>query len=398
MKTIAIVQARRDSTLRFGLLLVLCVYYLNYSATFDEGKIEDASPLTMVIRLLSVVLIVWSLRPFKLPFDTSASLAVVYIASAASFLLSIGVAGSLNDGLFFNTLLQLPVLIALSATNRYVDYARCFRFIGIILVLQVIVDTAITVTDASLWLSEAFVGGVGNPSSFGFLCTLLVAFYVFHPQAGSWRGFFVLILSVGALMSKSLFAVIGLGIVYFFWMVCSWQRIIAGSLTIGVAAVSVVMLLGDVGEGQMSFILHKLRAAGALFGLVDYDVESSDSVSLRVQMHDQTFAAIANDPFRLLYGHLESTQYWPMDSQLLAYLGSFGILMLIAFAALHLLWLWRAIGRKKLDGGFAFFSLMLFGLIFATNRILDYFPIATIYFILISMAVRTNKVREPIAG
>lgn len=381
-------------TLCIGLALGLSVYYLNYGAGFDEGQLESVSPFATLARVLSIALIVWSLRPFTLRFDASVLLALFYIAAAVSFLLAIGISGKPDDILFFNTLLQLPVLIALSATNRYIDYARWLRFIGVILALQVVVDTTIWLSDASLWLSEAFIGGVGNPSSFGLSCSLLVGFYLLHPKAGSMRWCMVFILSVGAFMSKSLFAVIALNVVYVAWTVCRWQRVIVGGSIIGTAAVGVNSLLADVGEGQISFIQHKLSAAGALIGLVDYDVESSASVSVRAEIHGQTFTAIANDPLRLLYGHLEGKPYWSMDSQLLTYLGSFGVIMLVIFVVLHLLWLRRAANNMISDNGFSFISLMLFGFIFATNRILDYFPIATIYFILISMVLKNTEINH----
>ena len=380
-------------TLCLGSVLALSVYYFNYGTTFDEGQIEGASPFTMILRLLSIALIVWSLRPFNFQFNSLALLTILYVASATSFLLSIGISGGSNDILFFNTLLQLPVLIALSATTLKINYARWFRFIGVVLALQVIVDAMIWFTGASLWLSEAFIGGVGNPSSFGFLCSLLVAFFLFHSKAGPIRWVFVLILAVGAIMSKSLFAVIALGIVYIVWIFFSWRRIILSVVAIGAVAVSVPTLLYNTGFSQIVFIEHKLKAVGALIGLVDYDVDSSASVSLRVAIHEQTFTAIAQDPLRLIYGHLEGKQYWPMDSQFLTYLGSFGVIILAGFLILHFIWLRYSICNRNINGIFNFCALLIFGLIFFTNRILDYFPIAIIYFMLISMATQTRRQR-----
>lgn len=381
-------------TLCLGSVLALSVYYFNYGASFDEGQIEGASPFTMLLRLLSIALIVWSLRPFNFRFNSLALLTILYAASATSFLVSIGISGDSNDILFFNTLLQLPVLIAFSATTLNINYARWFRFIGIILALQVIVDAMIWFTGASLWLSEAFVGGVGNPSSFGFLCSLLVAFFLFHPKTGPIRWVFLLILAAGAVMSKSLFAVIALGIVYIVWMFFSWRRIILSAVAIGAVSVGIAALLYNTGFSQIVFIEHKLKAVGALIGLVDYDVDSSASVSLRVEIHEQTAAAIAQDPLRLIYGHLEGKQYWPMDSQILTYLGSFGIIMLFIFVVLYLIWLRYSIRNRNVDGAFNLFALLLFGLIFFTNRILDYFPMAIIYFILISMATQKNRMES----
>lgn len=378
-----------------GSLLALCVYYFNYGTNFDEGHIEGASSLTVVLRLLSIILIVWSLRPFNFLFNSLALLTLLYFVSATSFLLSIVISGESNDVLFFNNLLQVPVLMALSATTQKVNYVRWFQFIGIVLAVQVIIDVMIWSTGASLWLSEAFIGGVGNPSSFGFLCCLLVAFFLFHPKAGSIRWVFVLVLAVGVVMSKSLFAVIALGIVYISWTVFGWRRIILSIATIGVGTFAGTTLLHNNDFGQIAFIEHKLNALGALIGLMDYDVDSSASVSLRVAIHEQTFTAIAQDPFRLIYGHLEGSQYWPMDSQILTYLGSFGVIILGGYILLHVTWMRDSIRRRNrnINGFFNFFALLIFGLIFFTNRILDYFPVALIYFAVVSMVARTGRRR-----
>jgi hypothetical protein len=390
-QTASELPSRHWIALFLGSVLALSVYYFNYGTAFDEGQIDGASPFTMLLRLLSITLIVWSLRPFNFRFDSLVFLTILYVASATSFLLSIGISGESNDILFFNTLLQLPVLIALSATTRKINYARWLRFIGVVLVLQVVVDAMIWFTGASLWLSEAFIGGVGNPSSFGFLCSLLVAFFLFHPKAGSIRWVFVLILAVGVVMSKSLFAVTALVIVYIAWMAFNWRRIILNILAIGV--VGLTALLYNTDFSQMAFIEHKLKAVGALIGLVDYDVDSSASVSLRVAIHEQTLTAIAQDPLRLIYGHLEGKQYWPMDSQFLTYLGSFGVIILTGFLVLYFIWLRYSISNRNINGIFNFVALLIFGLIFLTNRILDYFPIAIIYFMLISMATQTRRQR-----
>ena len=80
-----------------------------------------------------------------------------------------------------------------------------------------------------------------------------------------------------------------------------------------------------------------------------------------------------------------------MDSQLLSYLGSFGALMLALFVALHLLWHYRAWLVRHSDGGFAFVAMALFALNFATNRILEYFPLASLYFLLVAMCLRAPR-------
>lgn len=379
----------RRRLLGAGTLLALCVYYLNYGTSFDEGEIQGSSAFTLPARALAVAAIVLALSPLRLRAGSALLCVALYLFSALSLLLAASLHGALNDGFFINTLLQLPILVALTSSTWQVDHARWLRLVCGTLALQTIADTVVWQTGASLWLSAAFVGGVGNPSSFGMLCGIGFAFCLLHPLAGRMRWALSALLAFGAVMSQALFAVLAVALVAAIWMALRWRRLLVGMAVTAVTAITALTLLAGTGDGeQVGFIEHKLNAAGALIGLVEYDVESSASVSQRVEMHEQTFSAIAESPMRLLWGHLEGLPYWPMDSQLLTYLGSFGTPMLVLFGALHLWWLLRAWRVRRSDAGFSAVALALFGLIFTTNRILDYFPVALLYFMLVAMALR----------
>ena len=373
-----------------GTVLSLSVYYLNYGAEFDEGETAGGNAATLLTRAVAVALMVAALCPLRFKLGGAMLLTLLWLASFVSMLIAIGAWGGINDSLFFNTVLQVPVLIALTSTRWHVDYVRWLRFIAVVLALQALFDMAIWWSDTSLWLSAAFVGGVGNPSSFGMLCSVLFAFCLLHPKAGRGRWVLALTLGVAAVMSKALFAVLAVTIVSAAWLAHSWRRAAVGAFAIAVAAVlGLAILEGDDTEG-VGFVAHKLSAAGALIGLLEYDIDTSASVSMRLEMHQETMSAIAKQPTRLLWGHLEGKPYWPMDSQVLTYLGSFGAPMLLAFIALNLWWLALAWRLRRHDGAFSIWSLGLFSLIFLTNRVLDYFPVATLYFLLVTLALQES--------
>lgn len=385
---------RRWFLMLCGTVICLSVYYLNYGSGFEEGEMaESTSGMSLLIRLLGVVTIVLALGPFRVRLDYPLLLLLLFLYALCSFLLTIGWAGGMNDVFFLNTVLQLPLLFALTSTVWRIPYAEWLRLIGIVLVLQIAADTYFWLSDSSLWLSKAFIGGMGNPSSFGLLCSMFLAFYLFHPEASSGRFLFVVVFAFAAVMTKALFAVLSVAILIGVWLTFTVKRFLIGILiALGLAVASVS--LWSSSEGSDSFVMHKLNAMGALIGLVEYDVESSASVSQRVEMHEKTFSSIADEPMRLFTGHLRGQPYWPMDSQLLTYLGSFGLLMLLAFAALHAVWVIRAWRARKIDGGVSAWMLVLFALIFLTNRILDYFPVATFYFIAIAMSLDSWRVRR----
>ena len=368
-------------TLMAGTALSLSVYYSHYATEFSEGEAES-SPVALIARLIAVFLLVFALRPVRVRMDSTFALTATYCLALVSFLTAWAVHGSTNDSFVLNTVLQLPVLLALSGTRLRIDYARWFRFIARLAVFQAAIDVAVVAAGSALWISGAFVGGVGNPSSFGLICTVMCAFCLLHPQAGRGRRVLAVALGGAAVMTKSLFAVIALAVVGVIWASRNWRRLVASSVVVTVVATMIYyFVLGAEDNDDPSFVGTKLRAAAALLGFVSYDVDSSLSVAGRLAIHQLTYDAVRDQPWQVLSGHLQGAVYWPMDSQVLTYLGSFGMAMLLAFLLIHTLWTRRAFLNSKNDGGFSFVALLIFSFVFLTNRILDYFPVATLYFL-----------------
>jgi hypothetical protein len=381
--------ASRRTLLYVSTLLMFCIYYLDYTGHFEEGTLEGGSTLAFPLRLLSVSLIVISLFPLRLRRSPTWFLGLLYALSSCSLIAAGGVYGEVNDLLFFNTILQLPILFALTFSQWRIDYVRWFNLIGLCLIGQSILDLWLWLNGASLWISTAFVGGVGNPSSFGFCCDLLVAFYLFHPRAGRYRAIKAITLTLSAIMSESLFCVLSVVVIYMVWSIQTWRR--AGFALIAALAVGFATNAIIQSNQKELFIIHKISAAGAFVGLVDYDTDTARSVYGRSEIHQRILSAFEVNPLTFLTGHAEHLAYWPADSQVLTYLGSFGIFALAGFWIMHLRWMAGAIAFRHSDGGFTLLTLSLFALIFFTNRILDYFPVATLYFACISLTLlRSN--------
>lgn len=372
-----------------GALLALSVYYTHYgAASFDEGVVESGGMLTVLARSLAVAAVVLALLPVRRCAVSVLVCVALYLGSAVSFLVVVAIDGAAKDAFFLNTILQLPVLVVLTASVWQIDYARCMRFVCWVLVLQTVGDVLVEEAGTNLWLSGGFIGGVGNPSSFGVLCVTGFTFCLLHPGAGRLRGFLAALLAFGAVMTQSLFAIVSLSLVMVLSLAINRRHRWLWLLFIMVVLFGVLSWLDAASDDMKTrFIERKLYTAGEMLGLVAHNTDSSISVSQRVEMHERTFASIEASPARLLLGHFQGQPYWPMDSQLLTYLGSFGAPMLALFLALHFVWLLRAWRVRAKDGGFAVVALALFGFVFTTNRILDYFPVASVYFLLVAMAL-----------
>ncbi len=373
----------RWRVLLLGTLMALCVYYLNYGRAFNEGD-NASSLLTLGVRIAASAMITGSLYPLRIRPASPWLLIALFGLFGVSFLVAFGVEGEVNDTLFLNTLIQVPALWALCQTRWRVDSAGWLRFVATCLILQSFVDLGLFVTGNTLWLSQAFVGGLGNPSSYGVTCAVALAFCLFHPRAGRFRAAKAAMLTVIAVMSMSLFTALGVMLLYSVWVTRDVRRLlVAVAVVIGTGMLISAWLASQEDE---NFLIHKFAAAAAVIGLVEYDADTSLTVTGRAAGYERTMTAIRKRPLGLITGHLEDKVYWPQDSQALTYLGSFGVLMLTAFVLLHALWMAYAARRWRADGGFTLLALALFGLMFFTNRILDYYPVATLYFFCIAMA------------
>ena len=382
--------------LLFGTLLALSVYYLHYGGAFGEagahfdegGGQEEGSVLSIVMRFASVAIITGSLFPLRVKYTTPWLLMGLFGLFGLSYLVAFGLAGEINDKLFLNTLVQMPVLWALCHTRWRVDTAAWLRMVATWLILQAFVDLALFVTGRTLWASQAFVGGLGNPSSYGICCSVLLAFCLVHPRAGRVRALKAAMLTVIAIMTFSLFASLSVMLAYAVWMVRDVRRVL---VAVAVGVVGGILLAGWLAQQEdENFLIHKFSAVAALVGLVQYDAGSSLSVTGRSAGHERTLAAIREQPLGLVVGHLGGKVYWPQDSQVLTYLGSFGAPMALAFVLLHALWMAYAARLRRVDGGFTLLALSLFGLMLFTNRILDYFPVAMLYFFCVAMGTQCD--------
>jgi hypothetical protein len=122
-------------------------------------------------------------------------------------------------------------------------------------------------------------------------------------------------------------------------------------------------------------------------GLVEYEVNAA-SVSVRLGVHERAIYLFNEQWLSMFLGHPYFISYDKNDSQFLTYALSFGIPLVILFLLFNLRLLYVSF-RMREKFYFIFFASFL--LIFATNRILDYFPISLVYFLMVAALFNSNK-------
>ena len=363
---------------------VLCNYYYLYFISFTEGESESGSyGLLKIIGIACVCVAL--LRPAictKYVLEKAILIALLLIATLI-FLFK-AVALGLSDAMFLNTVLCLmPLLIfRWRDAGRRVDVF--FECCLLVMLLQVCIDFYIYFANLSIWENKAFIGGLGNPSSFGLVCNMLIAYILFERRPKVSSVLYFLGLCVGVVMTSSMLSSIALGLVLVAWVAqrLSLKKIML--ILIGAIALPVVVM-----NFASDHLVYKMNSAINIFD----DSPSSDSsrsVSLRVEIHKTYLDNLEKNPLQgVLYG-FDDSSYMKFDSQILTYASSFGFVYTLLFFAVITLFMLKSAIRKDY---FSTLCLLLFSITFATNRILDYYPLPLFLGLIIAISSSRSRMR-----
>jgi hypothetical protein len=357
-------------------LAVLGNYYYLYFVSFEQGASEGGWQFSLlkVVGLLLTYPLLLSTRLRTTMIAQEFMLLMFFTLTLVIYIFKVLFLGG-GDIMFLNTVLcAVPFLVFRLNGNirRVVLFLECCLFI---LAMQVLADTVVYRTDMSLWENKAFIGGLGNPSSFGLLCNLFVGYLLFYRRRSITSSLYFATLAYGVFMTSSMLAFLMLCAVLAIWGV---SRLSMAKL---VAAMGIVLIALVAGEKLFSEHLgYKLQSArSVLDGSTD---SQSASVSLRLAAHQEYAGQFAEHPFEALSYGFDSQPYIWYDSQVLTYLSSYGVfpsaLFFLAVFGLAV----RAMLASSPLSRFVAVSLMLFLVTFTTNRILDYYPIPLFLFLL----------------
>ncbi len=363
--------------------LILCNYYYLYFVPFTQG-VAETSPLYSLFKIagiiaVTLVLMTRTLRRF-FTFEEMVLL-IFLILATLGFFYRRALLGD-RDNMFFNTVMcLLPFLILKPNPNPY--FVSTFLECCLLIVsLQVIGDTFIYLTDASIWDNRAFIGGLGNPSSFGVTCNLLIAYILFERRLVLSTAFYMLALAVGVYMTSSLLSIAMFCLLTIGW--CIQRLTLKNSLALVIVCSAIIALGRDF---LPSHVAYKLKSAESLIMGATNDDHSSRSVSLRREIHELYIEHFSESPLQTLTIGMLDHPYMKFDSQILTYFSSFGILTGLLFFIFIIFILMRTIEKRML---FPAICILIFSVTFLTNRIMDYYPMP-IFLALSLISIRTQK-------
>ena len=342
-------------TIAFSLMFSLYLY------DFESGASSGGVLLRILLKCASIGLLVYKDSSIKIekhlvPLLLILNLALFSIILTFPFLTS-------RDLQWINQLIVIPLLFwsPKMSLEEFKNYFLKIYFIWMI------VDLCVLYSDRSLWLNKAFVGGIGNPSSFGLFSILTISIGYFDR-----RYFYVFFGLIGLVMSKALMPVIAFLVVF----------VASMNYRVKFIAILILPFLALIIDSFASLIPPHLLFK--IDGLVSFirsgDYKDLASIGTRLEFFEQTKSSLSNT-LTFLFGKYDGNYYYSGDSLWLTYLTSFGVPITLGFLY-SIFCIYRDVIRRSKDMAVVVFLWAVF-FMFITNRILDYWPVflVVIFFI-----------------
>lgn len=382
-------------------LLVLIIsshYYYLYFISFHEGVTHTPQEM-QIIKIFASILFYLSFFDFK-KIKLSMDMLSTSMLLAIAVLVYKSIYFTINDYLFLNFFaLSIPYVffrprLRIEVVNIF------FPALIIILCLQIIIDYVLVHHTQSIWENKAFIGGFGNPSTFGIICNLAVA-YIITRQHKNYHLIPLFIITYGACQSKSLATIAVLLLLYLLNIAHQknkYDLVFSMAITFFATGIILYNLEGHLAykfESLLQYLNIQQPPLLSEHNLANPKIPISTSIGNRSLLYHQLITNLTDNPFKMLLLGSITSFYSSADSQFITFSNSFGILLSCAI-------LYNLI--------FPFFNSIVYnskyfpqacGLVFiiycASNRILEYYPVIFIFIFLLSQTHQNlNRLKAPI--
>jgi len=363
-------------------LLILTNYYYIYFYEFKQGT-SGAGGLFSLIRFFAIGLLISQLyQPIILTTYKKWHLyLIIFCFTGGTITLAKSMVLDTTAGMMVANILICAIPATMlkphPETQRFWFFLDCCKNI---LSLEVIIDYAVYLANASIWENKAFIGGVGNPSSFGITCCIFLAYTLFCKPRTSINLAAGSLLAFGALKTNALLPTLLLATMILCSLIIRPSKSVLAISLLFIGAL--ITIPNSVTDGHTAYKLESLIEAGA--GETSSNI--SQSVSLRETIHRDYLDKITEHPIiTTLVGDINQP-YVGVDSQVLTYLSSFGVLTSLFFLLYTVNF---GVTSLQLHGRQRYFMLAavaVYSTTFIFNRILDYYPMALFFILLAQLA------------
>jgi hypothetical protein len=367
-----------------GIIVAFNLLIVNYFFNFEEGFTSSGTQLRFILKILSIIFICNFFKKTKPSFNTLNKLLLLFfILSSLLILIRLPFLSSI-DKQFINVYLTLPILLGFGPNNEE-EFNGVDRLILFSFGFWFLLDTYFFLTSSSIWSSGAFIGGVGNPSSYGFILIYIYEVAIKIIRKKSIRFYIRSLVVISLFLTQALMPILLFFLLQFIKLK---KRYIFTSLVLFfIIASKIEYFLEFLPDAYWKYKLVKL-----IDFTKDLDVSNaSKSISVRIDFFESV-KLLFSDPYNFLFGGVNNTYYNFGDSQIVTYITSFGIPLFILFVIL-MFGLYYKSRNTKLKYFVISFILILF-----TNRIIDYWPVPVLIFLVFNRSdiyFKNNNLKTP---
>ena len=386
------IRGLKNLQLTFSIWIGLSILYQIYFFEFNNGILVGGESQRFFLKVVFTAFFSLSVRDYlslnafsrNLPYKLPILYVVFSICVVAPFLESAYLQA-------LNILFFMPILFV-NWNKKGGDelFTKIFKLIVLITVVQLIMDPIFKFYLNVFWENRALIGGMGNPNVFGLFliasglaCDILITSRLPHISTFLFFSTFF----TGSLVSS----IVGL----FFILLkirnfLKYPSIFRILFSCSVFFAFYAILFGEYFIDETVPVRH---AIDKFIGIMVFDLDDINSapasLSLRMEYLIGGLTLIEKSPLSLIFGHPNFLPIYNGDGLWISFVVSFGVPLTLYFLIVNLMLLYRGITSQnrqfKFSGALIFVSLCFF----TTNRILDYWPAAFLYFL--AFTYLTNK-------
>jgi hypothetical protein len=409
------------------LIFSLNYYVYVYFYPFNEGT--SAAPAAVKAIKDFAYLALFGIVAWKITLRSAANDQFVFVPLGAALVLTsllhsahTGIVPQLWENVK-NIVIFIPVYMAMfHLTDDQRDRVTMLFFwiLIVVVALQTIFSALYIYSGNLLWVDGSYVGFIANPNSFALVVNLAACALLMVLRSAP-RSLLVVCLLVLALLVKSLLesrshsqiAILVFLMAYgVLFHLRYWQRY---ALAVAVVA-GVFVWQADLVRDSIDIYAPLVPefvppvapppTAPAVPGtgvIVAVPPPLTDSVTLRVQNFMDAIGVLFKGPVSAILGDFDTPRFIPMDGQFWVFLFNGGLLTMLAFVfgcafvyLKSLVHIWRNPEDGKVVG--LHLMLVVFGITFIASRVLMYFPLNFIFFMVCGLAMAGLKARQKSRG
>ena len=332
----------------FFVLTAFSTYYVYYFYTFEQGLYVGSGASIIVLKSASLVFLLGAFISNKVKLNYFDYLFLFLCSCLSLSYYSAGIAFGINDRLFNNFLAFCFLYIFLISKGSKEKILLSYDALSALVFAQILLDAILRASGYSLWQGGLFVGGLGNPSSFGLACNFCLAYILIGPNSfqGIAKVAFSVAYVIATIKSAALFPIL-----LTFLIIAVFVMRTRGALKpiyILIFIVSSIGLLAAISKFDQGVLGNKLNSLLYFFELTDREAHS---ISIDQRLENAEFLAdyLNTGGTELVFGHVNNTNYFPVDSQYISVILSFGLPVFILFMFFNITALIRCIAGKSLS-------------------------------------------------